>query len=80
MNLPYQTPEDPTLDHQVRFVKKHNESEVSVSCNCRGVTSSTGGITYTPMGPSEDIVTARKLYNDPENHVKPFGEADFAKW
>jgi hypothetical protein len=70
------TETDPTLPHQVVFFVPSGESRVHVSCNCRR--NSQGG--YGSMGVSHTIAVSRKLYNDPENHDKPFGEEDRSKW
>lgn len=76
MKPPYITPADPTLPHQVVFFVESKHSRVHVSCNC--LTNERGG--HDSMGESHDIERARRLYNNPTLHRKPFGKEDEAKW
>lgn len=74
MQLSFFTNRDDSLDHQVRFyiIKE----QVHITCNCRRIS----GGHYMPMGRSHDLEQSRALYNDPDNHMKPFSEEDEAKW
>lgn len=67
---------DPSLPHQVVFFLPKKSQQVEVSCNC--LRERKGG--YQSMGVSSDLETARALYNDPNNHKKPFGSEDICKW
>lgn len=79
MQLPYVTERDESLPHQVVFIVLNNT--VYVSCNCRVEHHDPGNTkTYDPMGQSNDLDRSRRLYNNPANHRKPFGEGDAAKW
>ena len=71
---PYTTPRNPALEHQVIFYER--KMKVHVSCNCR----STLHPSEHSMGQSGILDTARRLYNNPDNHVLPFGKEDEAKW
>jgi hypothetical protein len=81
MELPYQTVQDSTLTHQVRFSTTRNV--VTVSCNCRmhpGAHAKAGKLNASPMGTSKSINESRELYNNPSNHWAPFTTEDEAKW
>lgn len=81
LQLPYQTPLDDTLVHQVRFSSSHNV--VQISCVCRNRTGrheKHGKLYADPIGPTKDIEESRRLYNDPANHWAPFADEDKAKW
>ena len=82
MRLPYQTPRDPDLDHQVIFYIPSGGSSVHVTCNCMaekvGPTQKESHISFGMV--DGDLEVARKLYNDPKNHRKPFNKEDEAKW
>lgn len=79
MHLSHQTLIDPTLDHQVIFYHKGNTTLVQVSCNCLAYQRQ-GGLAHHPMGATDSLEESRELYNNPENHIKPFREEDKAKW
>lgn len=77
LRLRYQTPADPTLPHQVVFqtLNGGNGNPCVVTCNCRV------RVGKTHIGFSNDLSTARDLYNNPRHHVgQPFGPEDVAKW
>lgn len=80
MQLSHMTPQDDSLTHQVRFMVKKRSSEIHMSCNCKQRAHPTG-VAYDSMGRVDgNIELARKIYNDPANHNKPFTEEDIAKW
>ena len=75
---PYVTPRDESLDHQVIFVVlgKKSAKRIHVSCNC--LKNSRGG--HDSMGQTCELTQSRKIYNNPDNHRKPFTQEDEAKW
>jgi len=73
--LSHQTPADPTLLHQVIFLNI-NRGVLKVSCNCLVYSQNS----HVYMGESHDLDTARKMYNDPSYHIKPFTDEWRAKW
>lgn len=76
---PYTTDQDDNLTHQVRFSIRGDY--VSMSCNCRRKPpSSTGQHGYSPICKGTDLAVNRTAYNNPNNHFKPFGPEDEAKW
>ena len=77
---PYTTDTDPTLPHQVYFFLPQGSSKVNVSCNCLAYIQAPGVLSHHSLGESTDIKISRDLYNDPRNHLKPFGPEDEAKW
>ena len=81
LRLPHVTLADPTLTHQVVFIKPNFLTDVYVSCNCLGkVTTHSGKPSHALIGKSPNLDVARERYNDPRNHLKPFNEEDRAKW
>lgn len=75
MTPSHATLRDPELPHQV--VLQAPQGRVVASCNCR----LEGAGNYAAMGPAPDLAAARRLYNDPANHDKPFDpERDGARW
>lgn len=78
LSLPYYTPQDDTLEHQVRFL--FHDHHVVVSCNCRKDHTANNVAFYSAIAPSHNLDDARRLYNDPANHWASFSEGDKAKW
>lgn len=60
---------DPNLQHQVVHHRDGNvNTAIVVTCNCR----ERAGV--GPMGVVLDFDDTLRVYNDPEQHVEPFGE------
>jgi len=78
--LRHQTYADPTLLHQVIFIQPKNTGPVKISCNCLAYNKQPGGVSHVYMGDSSDLESARKLYNNPDYHIKPFTDEWRAKW
>lgn len=80
MQLSHVTLADDSLTHQVRFTTYHGG--LYVSCNCRRtIVNETFQKLHTEaIGRYRDLDEARKLYNDPANHWKPFSKEDESRW
>jgi hypothetical protein len=60
---------DRNLQHQIVLENLNgNTGFPTVTCNCR----KRAGL--EPMGRNQDLQDAAVMYNDPENHIEPFGE------
>lgn len=83
VELPYFTPLDDTLIHQVRFITRKRAIHISCICRTRAPSSENskdGTRSLDSIGPTKSLEESRKLYNDPDNHWAPFTEEDKAKW
>ena len=81
MRLKYMTLRDPDLPHQVVFFTPSGKTAIMVSCNCLVENRPQNNMPfYEAMGPTENLDQSRELYNNPDNHRKPFGDCDKAKW
>jgi hypothetical protein len=64
----YETRRDPNLQHQIVLENlRGNDGFPTVTCNCR----KRAGL--EPMGRNQYLHEAAEMYNDPENHIEPFG-------
>lgn len=58
---------DPSLPHQIHITWSSRGPHPVVGCNCTN---------HTPFGPAATVPEAIRHYNDPTNHILPFGDAD----
>ena len=65
---------DPSLPHQVVLDFSRCTGLVLLTCNCRKRARA------RHVGSTKDLDQSRQMYNDPDNHMEPFGEEDKARW
>lgn len=66
------TLKDETLEHQVVLYTLTVGMDVQVSCNCLRQENHR----YISIGSTHSLDETRDLYNNPENHDKPFKDSD----
>lgn len=60
---------DPNLQHQIVLENLRGDTGFpTVTCNCRK------RVGLEPMGRNQNLHDAAAMYNDPDNHIEPFGE------
>lgn len=63
-----QVKRDPNLQHQIVLENLRGDTGFpTVTCNCR----KRAGL--GPMGRNQNLQDAADMYNDPDNHIEPFG-------
>lgn len=61
---------DRTLPHQPIIENSSNPGHPTLNCNCRW------RVGLEPIGVCIELPDTVRMYNDPDNHIEPFGEEE----